>query len=106
MDHFEGDECATYDIEFEFRVVGFRNPVIASDVVVGDFVKHPASGEILEVYGAEEMDGGQMHLFFVDRTAAEVAQAWRDACEGHETTRGAIGDIEYCNGGCVGKGAW
>lgn len=105
MIHSRGDECAVYDIEFELMVVGYRDPVAAGDVAVGDFAKHPVSGEVLEVLEAGELNG-RVHLFFGETSRAEIVQAWRDACEGHETTRGAIGDTYYCDGGCVGKGAW
>jgi hypothetical protein len=107
MEHFDGDECATYHPEFEFRVVGFPNPVIADDIHVGDIVKHPISGsldEVISVFG--QLGDGPVHLFVDDASAAQVTQAWRDACEGHETTRGAIGDTYYCDGACVGKGQW
>jgi hypothetical protein len=101
MEHFDGDECVTYDPEFELTVAGYRNPVAAVDIEVGDFVRHPVSLGWVEVYGTWVNYRGDVHLFFVDATAAEVAQARRDACEGHETTRGAIGDTYYCDGSCV-----
>lgn len=101
MEHFDGDECAVYEPEFELKVVGYRNPVVADDINVGDFVQHPVSHDWCEIYSTWDNDRGGIHLFFVDATAAEVAQARRDACEGHETTRGAIGDTYYCDGSCV-----
>lgn len=107
MEHFDDDKCAKYRPEFELRVVGYLNPVIADDVAVGDFLVHPASGDMVWVYDAHaQWSGGEVHLFFVDATPAEVTQAWLDACEGHETLAGAIGDTLYCDGGCVGKGRW
>lgn len=101
MEHFDDDECAVYDPEFELKVVGCRNPVAAADVNVGDFVRHPLSDVWCEVYGTGEGEHGEIHLFFVNAADAEVAQARRDACGGHETTRGAIGDTFYCDGSCV-----
>jgi hypothetical protein len=104
VEHFRGDECKAYHPEAELNVVGYRNPVIADDIEVGDFVNDPtrdAPGTWFEVDDVYVEEGGRVHIFVVDATAAEVAQARRDACEGHETTRGAIGDTYYCDGSCV-----
>lgn len=103
MEHFDGDDCKVYHPEAGLWVVGYRNPVIACDIAVGDFVNDPERDALntwFEVDSVEERDEG-VHIFVVDATAAEVAQARRDACEGHETTRGAIGDTYYCDGSCV-----
>ena len=108
MEHFDEDECAKYDPEAELRVVGYLNPIAADDVQVGDFLKHPVSGEMVEVVAVHGQWGeGEVHLFFADATPAEIARAWRDACEGHESLDGAhMGESVYCDGGCAGKGRW
>lgn len=104
MEHDDNDECAVYEPGYELAVIGSRVPVTVEDVGVGDFVRDPAcdaEGVWFEVYAAETMNGGDVHLYLLPASAAEVAQARRDACEGHETTRGAIGDTFYCDGRCI-----
>lgn len=102
LKHFDGDDCAVYDPEFELKVVGYRELVAAEDVEPGTFVRHPVSGDWCEVYSTSWVcEERKVHLYFVEASAAEVAQARRDACGGHETTRGAIGDTYYCDGSCV-----
>lgn len=104
--HHSGDECAVYLPEYELMVVGYANPLDAEDVAVGDFIRDPARdrpGVWFEVTdtGFDDEDDDEVHLFLIEANAADVADGWRAACEGHETTRGAIGDTYYCDGSCI-----
>lgn len=102
--HFEGDDCKVYPPDAELRVIGDRYPVSAWSIEVGNFVNDPqrdAPGTWFEVDSTWAQEDGRVHIFVVDAGKAEIAQARRDACEGHETTRGAIGDTYYCDGSCV-----
>lgn len=103
MDHFDGDYCATYPADYKLIVVGDRDRREAGDVEVGQVVRDPASiwvGRWFEVTDVADV-ADVRHLQLQPASDAEVAQARREACEGHETTRGAIGDTEYCDGACV-----
>lgn len=100
VEHFVGDDCRVYDPEAELKVIGDREPVMAEDVEVGYFVNDPARdarNAWFEVDSVETLDDG-VHIFVVEASKAEIAQARRDACEGHETTQSAIGDTYYCDG--------
>lgn len=109
MEHGINDGCAIYDADHELMVVGYREPVIADDIEVGDLVRDShriARGQWFEVTDRWTDDGdeirfGSVHLALAAATEAEVAKARREACGGHETTQGAIGDTYYCDGTCV-----
>jgi hypothetical protein len=104
VEHSLDDDCKVYHPEAELNVIGYRKPVIADDIVVGDFINDPERdrlGTWSQVESVYVQEGGGVHISVVDATDAEVAQARRYACEGHETTRGAIGDTYYCDGSCV-----
>lgn len=107
VDHYRGDECKAYHPEAGLRVIGYRNPVIACDIEVGDFINDPERDRPRDWFEVDSLfveDTGAVHIFVVDASPAEVAQARRDACEGHETTSGAIGDTYYCDGSCISPG--
>lgn len=105
VEHESGDGCATYQPGYELTAIGYPDPVDAEDVEVGDYVRDPARDakgvwfQVDDTWSDDEND--EIHLFLVPATAAEVADARRDACEGHESTAGGIGDTQYCDGSCV-----
>jgi len=105
VEHSLDDDCKVYHPEAELWVIGYRNSVIADDIQVGDFINDPERdrpGTWFEVESTYVQEGGGVHIYVLDQASdAEVAQARKDACEGHETTRGAIGDTYYCDGSCV-----
>ncbi len=62
-EHAPDDDCARFDIEQELNVLGFDNPVIASDLEDGDVFQDPERlRQWYEVHEVWEGDGRWVHL--------------------------------------------
>lgn len=67
--HHVDDECAKFDIEQELNVLGFENPVIASDLESGDYFQDPApalADRWYQVRHVEETGNRWVHVLMDD----------------------------------------
>jgi hypothetical protein len=105
VEHGPDDDCFKYSDGAELRVIGERDLVGVEFIGTGQFVQEPNCfwrDRWAEVHDTHVDEAEVVHLLLFDAPARDVTQARKDACEGHETTRGAIGDTYFCDGSCIG----
>jgi hypothetical protein len=81
VQHHPDDDCARFDIEQELNVLGFDNPLIASDLKVGDTFQDPEQltwwYEVREVW--EDDLARWIHLQLTLLNSDEIAERRRAA---------------------------